>query len=126
MTGWETSGGCGKQQKFWRSCGERAGETEFLVVPILKPIQQLLGFAEIFSAMRSLLSLLRVCAQGNVIRVKSTMISRPVQHHFDDLRPSSEGGTCYKYKLFHKPAATVSAPLPLLFHSALPSPVLNN
>eukprot|EP00873_Tetraselmis_striata_P004156 jgi/Tetstr1/424420/TSEL_014978.t1 len=43
--------------------------------------------------------------QDNIIRVTNTMLTRPVQHHFEDMRPALDGGTCYKYKLIHEPAA---------------------
>lgn len=40
--------------------------------------------------------------QGNILLAEVTSLVRPVQHHFDDRREASEGGTCFKYKLFHK------------------------
>uniref|UniRef100_A0A061R523 SAP domain-containing protein n=1 Tax=Tetraselmis sp. GSL018 TaxID=582737 RepID=A0A061R523_9CHLO len=44
--------------------------------------------------------------KDGILRVELTSITRPVQHHYGDLRPASEGGTCYKYKLFHKAKGT--------------------
>mmetsp|Transcript_22632 Transcript_22632/g.62819 ORF Transcript_22632/g.62819 Transcript_22632/m.62819 type:complete len:1017 (+) Transcript_22632:224-3274(+) len=45
--------------------------------------------------------------QGNILIVEVTSLMRPVQHHYDDRRAASEGGTCFKYKLFHKTTAGV-------------------
>ncbi len=48
-----------------------------------------------------------VALQGKILTAETTSMLRPVQHHYDDRRAASEGGTCFKYKLFHKTTSGV-------------------
>lgn len=48
-----------------------------------------------------------IVIQGMILTAETTSLMRPVQHHYDDRRAASEGGTCFKYKLFHKTTSGV-------------------